>query len=504
MGGRWRDGGRTFAGGLSWPLLAAAAAFLLLLPHGEQLMRDGDVYFHVAIGRWIIEHGAVPAFDVFSYPLRDAPWTAHEWLAEVLFACAYRFAGWHGVVALAVAAFAGALGILNRFLLRHMEPIYALFFTAMAGSLLAFHLLARPHALVEPLLVGWGIALVNASDRGKAPRWWVALAMMLWANLHGSFVLGLMLVPAFAAEAWLAAAPGASQRRVLKAWSAFLALAVLAAMATPFGPAGLMFAVELDRMPFAMSMIAEWRSLNFQVLQPVEISLMIAAAAILARGLRLPSVRLVLVLLLLHLTLKHARHADLLALLAPVFVAGPFAAQWFAGREAARQLAAVDRVFASLARPAGTATTAAVFALLAAAAWVLAQAKPVRPSGGLTPEAAVQAAHAGGARGPVLNAYEFGGYLIYIGTPPFIDGRADLYGDRFLERYAHTVNLSKPDLLPQILDSYRIGWTLLVPGMPAIAVLDRLPGWRRLYADKVAVVHLRDPGAGLHGVTKNP
>ncbi|MGA9512656.1 MAG: hypothetical protein WBV51_03680 [Pseudolabrys sp.] len=47
-----------------------------------------------------------------------------------------------------------------------------------------------------------------------------------------------------------------------------------------------------------------------------------------------------------------------------------------------------------------------------------------------------------------------------------------------------------PDFL-RLLDGYRIQATLLAPSTPAVALLDRLPNWKRAYADDVAVVHLR-------------
>jgi hypothetical protein len=88
--------------------------------------------------------------------------------------------------------------------------------------------------------------------------------------------------------------------------------------------------------------------------------------------------------------------------------------------------------------------------------------------------------------GPVFNDYKFGGYLIYSGFRPFIDGRADMYGDAFLKR---SFTLSE---LPAILTQYGVAWTLLEPEDPRAVLLDRLPGWRRAYADEIAVVHLRD------------
>jgi hypothetical protein len=120
----------------------------------------------------------------------------------------------------------------------------------------------------------------------------------------------------------------------------------------------------------------------------------------------------------------------------------------------------------------------------------LALVRDVGPALRNTPEAAV--ANAGLAKaGPVLNDYSFGGYLIFAGIPTFIDGRGELYGGRFITRYNRDLSLADlPDFL-ELLDQYKFGATLLAPDTPAVALLDRLPDWQRVYSDDVAVVHKR-------------
>ena len=115
------------------------------------------------------------------------------------------------------------------------------------------------------------------------------------------------------------------------------------------------------------------------------------------------------------------------------------------------------------------------------------------PRGGqnLTPQAALDHVPQALVAAPVLNEYGFGGYLIFRGVRPFIDSRAELYGDRFIADYARIV---APDTraLTAAIETYKIGWTIFPPDSPVVAVLDLLPGWHRLYSDDVAVVHIRD------------
>jgi hypothetical protein len=100
--------------------------------------------------------------------------------------------------------------------------------------------------------------------------------------------------------------------------------------------------------------------------------------------------------------------------------------------------------------------------------------------------------------GTILNDYNFGGYLDFVGIPPFIDGRAELYGEAYMLRHDRALSLQNlPDFL-RLLDEYRIGATLLAPSTPAVALLDRLPDWQRAYADDVAVVHVRRTGPPAH------
>jgi hypothetical protein len=91
----------------------------------------------------------------------------------------------------------------------------------------------------------------------------------------------------------------------------------------------------------------------------------------------------------------------------------------------------------------------------------------------------------------ILNDYYFGGYLIFQGIPTFIDARAELYGPVFLTRYLRAISLDDVADFVKLLDEYNIDATLLFPSTRAVGLLDRLPGWERIYADDVAVVHVR-------------
>ncbi|MDE1948828.1 MAG: hypothetical protein KGI35_09455, partial [Burkholderiales bacterium] len=265
--------------GLSWPLVVAIAALfgsLCLLPIDRSL-GDPDIYWHIVAGNWTLAHHAVPSTDIFSYSMPGAHWTRQEWLAELAMALIFRAGGWVAMVMLGAASFALTLALLTRFLLARMEPIHALLFVSLSAFMMLNHLLVRPHLLTWPLLALWVGTLIDACEAERDPPWWLLIVMVLWANLHGGFTLGLVLGAGIGLDA-LVSAPRGTRSRVAARWLSFVAAALAVSMLTPSGWGGIWFTVRLLRMDYAKSVLDEWRSPDFHQLQALEIWLLLALA----------------------------------------------------------------------------------------------------------------------------------------------------------------------------------------------------------------------------------
>jgi hypothetical protein len=469
-----RSAAKPFPALAALPWLVGAGVYALLLTLGPRLLNDPDSYSHIAVGRWILAHRTVPSSELFSFSMHGAPWITFEWLSEVIYATAYALSGWAGVVALTAGVIALAVSLLTRFLLRELSPTPTLLTVVAAVMLLAPHMLARPHALVLPIMVIWAAALVRCMDRRGPPPYWALPLLVLWANLHGSVVLALGLIGPAVLEALLDE-KRSEWPRVLLRWLPFTALAVAACCLTPNGPGPLLMPLKTLGLGPALSWIGEWRPQDFGHFGAFEF-LLLAGIFALSRGVVLPVVRTLVVLGLMHFALAQVRNADLLAMLAPLYLAAPLARQF--GARAEGDAAGSARGVNLMA-----------FAVVIVATG-LALGRDVRPALNITPEAAV--ANAGLAEaGPVLNDYSFGGYLIFAGIPTFIDGRGELYGGPFITRFNRDVSLADLRDFLKLLDEYKFGATLLAPDTPAIAMLDRLPDWQRVYSDDVAVVHKR-------------
>ena len=163
----------------SWPLIVGLVFFVRAVAQPMALLNDPDTYLHIAAGRWMLAHAALPVHDPFSHTFAGAVWVPHEWLAEIILAAAYDIAGWSGLVLLTAAAFAVSLALLTRFLLRWAEPFSALIAVALGAALVQGHLLVRPHLLALPLLVVWSGALFTARDTGSGPPFRVLPVIVL-------------------------------------------------------------------------------------------------------------------------------------------------------------------------------------------------------------------------------------------------------------------------------------------------------------------------------------
>ncbi|MBV9994740.1 MAG: hypothetical protein JO127_05965 [Caulobacteraceae bacterium] len=468
------------AGAPAWFVLAWLVPVLLVavVSFAAPILNDGDTFWHLAAGRWMLDHGAVPKTDPFSFTFVGRPWVAHEWLSEVLMAGAFRAAGWSGVMLLTGLAVGLTATLMARSLLRWLSLLSAVTTLTVGLACVGPSLLARPHILALPVLAFWTLALLEARRRGEAPSLWLLPLMTLWANLHSSFIVGIGLSAAFALEAVLDYRRW--RLRTLLSWPAFAFAATITALVTPHGVEGLAFPFRVTAMK-SLPTIGEWLQPNFMRLEPSEVAFLAGLVALFWRGVRLTAVRAAIVLLLVHLTFQHVRQEVLLGVIAPLIVAEALGAA-LDGRSQPR---APARLAAPQAALAG-ALLAVVFVLRLAIA-------EVRTDGPTAPIAALAHVAPELARQPVLNSYDFGGYLIFAGVRPYIDGRADMYGDDFIAAYNRTVG-GDAVALDQAIARYGIRWAILTPGQPVIGALETNRGWRRIYADRYAVVDAAPAG----------
>ncbi len=487
---------RVFAYQLSrapaWLVIGAGACLLVVL-QGTAMMRDTDTFWQIKIGQWILDHRAMPYSDIYSLTKAGEPWTSSSWLSQVMFAEVYSVAGWTGVVILSSLAIAATFALLVHVLERGLPSLYASFVSVMAFSLCAGHFLARPHILAMPAMVAWVSGLISASDRRVKPSFWLLPLLALWANLHGGFVLGLALVAPIALDA-LWNAPSSERKPLAIHWTLFGFAALVVCCLTPYGWNSLLASRKILGLGELLSLILEWAPVSFASFSLFEGCILLAIGAALYFGVVLPPLRILLTLGLMHMALNHVRNIEIFALLAPIVLLAPLSKQF--GFSFARSSGDDGKW--------GWFRVSAVAMLAALVLGLLAASRHPRPENEDKYAAAMDVLRQHKAT-RVFNDYGFGGYMIWAGMSPFIDGRAEVYGETFTLDHFQATSLKNPDMLFRLLDTNRIDATILYPDTPAARLLDHIDGWTRVLTSDLAIVHVRTrpPGDGGFQVKAN-
>ncbi len=476
MGGttksRPEQGEGSFAASALGPLVIFALAIFTYLSFSPNLFNDGDTSWHLAAGRLILDTGSIPDADPFSFTLRGHLWVAHEWLAEAVMGAVFRLGSWAALGVLFGLVVSALFLVLGLELRRHLAARHMVLVLAAVFMLVAPFVLARPHVLAWPLLAVWTLVLLRARENGQPPPLAAALLMLFWANLHGSFLFGLVLIGVFGLEALM---QETDRRRTFLGWGAFAVASLLLSLATPHGVHGLVFPLQVSSME-ALPLIMEWRPTSLTEDLPFVLLLTATVAFLLYRRPPISLPRLILLAALVYLSLSHARHQPLLAIVATLILPGPLSRS-SSGPSLVGEFRHIPLMATFLAG-------AALLAALRIAVSV------ERKDSATNPIAAIQAVPGNLRLRPVLNSYGFGGPLILHGISPFIDGRADMYGDRFLFEH-HRIVAGDAAAFRRAAGRWGLSWTILSPGAPLVRMLDQEPGWRRVYADQFAVVHAK-------------
>jgi hypothetical protein len=450
---------------------------------------DPDIYWHIATGKWMLAEHAFPRRDVFSYTAFGQPWVNTEWLSQIIFFETYNLLGWRGLILLCGLVIALTFALLYVVLARELRATIALGGSAVSFLFASLHFLARPHLLTFPIIVIWTALLTRASQENRRPSLWLLPLMVLWANLHGGFTLGLVLLAGLGLEATTAAS-ATGRWRTSTTWSGFWFGALVASCMTPYGYESILQTFHALNLGDPLRRIREFMPMNPHTEMAQEIILLCLLAMALVFGVKIGIVRVLMIVGLLHLALQYVRGLAIFALVSPVLLAHPLQQQFAFLRPSADPFPLFGRrKFRPLATTMALITTLVLAGLLGIMYAIL---RPTdAPTDDLAPAAAVDYAINANVTGPVLNDYDFGGYLIFRAIPTFIDGRMWPFGKQFALKYDRAMALGAGDKLDRLANAYKVSWTLLRPQSAAALHFDHSPAWRRLYADDVAVVHVR-------------
>ena len=476
--------------------LFTAILFVALFVMTTREIADPDFWWHLRTGQFILETQTIPHGDPFSATNAGKTWVTHEWLAEVLLYAVYALGGFPALI----LAFAALITLTFAFVYARCagKPYVAAFAVLLAAIATAITWGVRPQMLSLLLTSVFLVALDHWEKTPSRAIWILPGWMLLWVNLHSGYALGIVIVAVYLfgalCRAGLTARALALNFRSPSAQLFFVLIAcLLAVLVNPNGATMFGYPFETLTSDAMQAYIQEWFSPDFHRLefQPFAWLLLGTLAALAFAGKRVSLTQTILLGGFGYAALRSARNIPIFAIIAAPILADALwhivetagGAKFFAAPKirAPRGLIALNWIVLALIVLAGSARVALV---------VTNQRAVERAK---FPAAAVDFLRAEHFAGNVYNAYGWGGYLIwrlYPQTRVFIDGRADVYGDAFIENvFLKTYRAGADWRAP--LDQFAVRVVLVEPGAPLAAQLAREPAWQKIYGDDQAVIYRR-------------
>ncbi|HXW90423.1 MAG TPA: hypothetical protein VEK33_07735 [Terriglobales bacterium] len=455
---------------------------------------DPDLWWHLRTGQLMLEQHKLFHADPYSFTKFGQPWVNHEWLSQILIFGVYKAAGWGGLISAFAALISFAFFLV--FLRSKGQPYVAGAMTVWGAIAAVPSFGVRPQMLTF-VLASLLLLVLERSDRQVRRLWWTPALMVLWVNLHAGYALGIALLLIFLLGDAVELAcdhqqdPKATAR--LKTLAAVTAASIALVPVGPYGTAMYRYPLETLHSRAMLAYIGEWQSPDFhQGKYLAALGLMLACLAVPALSPRRWRPReLLLLAFTLAAALRSVRHIPIFALAAVPLLSAIIQARFdqTKGSPFDHPLPLTGRKL--------IVNLLVVGGLLG---FVVARVSSVVSRQGVTeakefPAAAVHFLEVAQAPAPLLNHYNWGGYFIWRLYPRYqvyIDGRADVYGDLFLEEFASTYYLRGSSWRAG-LERWGVKTVVLPADAPLVTALSSLPQWKVVFSDRQATVLTRTP-----------
>ncbi|HTX92413.1 MAG TPA: hypothetical protein VMC09_14475 [Anaerolineales bacterium] len=476
--------------------------FVFLLFIGIFLMTlrpiaDPDFWWHLRTGELIVQTRAIPHIDPFSFTKTGTPWVAHEWLTELIIYGLYRLGGY----ALLILVF--SIVITGAFLLTYLRTPsparpYIAGFCLLLGALSTAPTWGVRPQMLSLLITSIFLYFLDVYIKQQKIKTliWLPLITVVWVNLHAGYLLGLAVVAIYIAG-WAIdilrtlivekRGPYKQELYPILNLCAALALCIPAALANPNGYRILLYPFETLTSPSMAQFIQEWFSPDFHqiIWQPLAVLILALIGAGMLGRKSLSPTKILLVVAFGYLALRSMRNVPLFAIVAaPVLAeqidslihlsAGtgelPRPIRWFAGALLVLVLMITGLRFIQVAR------------------------QQIKTEADAYPKQAVDWIAQNKPAGNLYDTYAWGGYLIWRLYPDyrvFIDGRADVYGDKFIYDYIN-IYRGQPGW-DASLAAAEVNLVLIEPDSGLANAIEQSSGWRIAYQDKLSIVFERIP-----------
>ncbi len=474
-----------------------ASIFWGIAASGPRILNfDGDLPRHILTGNLILQTHQVSTTDIFSFRTVGYPSIPHEWLSQVVLALAYDALRLSGVVLLTALIIMLTWVIVYYQAMRRSNSLFsALTVTALAVGISQIHILPRPHIFSYILTAIW-ITLLERIDENSSRAWWpLPLVMLLWVNVHGMFVIGIII--------WGIYLVGSFLEYPSKAWftsakaKTLIVGGVLSLIATLFSPSGFNIwkvITSLGSNAYITSKIPEYQSANFHLPEtwPFIFMLLLIIISFTRTPDRISWAHILLVTSFAGFALYASRLIPLFAIVVTPIAAKAFAA-WIRHEYHQSRLFSIEENLYKL-----NSSSHGLIWILAVVMAVTLQfysRKPIDPENRgnffdehFFPVSATRWHKQHPQQGHMFNEFDWGGYFLLNLWPDqqvFMDGHTHIYGEELTREYEQVISLKAG--WEEILAKYEITWVIVRTNAPLVNALSA-DGWHEAFRDNTAVV----------------
>jgi hypothetical protein len=477
---------------------AVIILFALLFALATLIPVDTDTWWHLRSGEYTLTHGMIYA-DPFSFTKASAEWVNHSWGSQIILYGIWKIAGNFGL-----AIYVSALATAGMYLVYRMSPgsVYLRMFTTVLGAATAAVFWSPRPQMLSFFLSALVLYLLYLHKRRKIDRLWlIPVVMGVWGNLHAGFSIGfIFLLGSIAGEVLGHLFNPKGETVVPWAGVRKLALVTLVSVAAlVINPYGLkMLAVPFQTVSIGalQAFIQEWNSPDFHQRQtwPFIVLLLGLMGALGASKKRLDWTDFVLSAGTAFMALLAGRNISVFAVVATPVLTEHLDAVL---TERGWQIRPVRRITLRMARLNALLVGVVLLGAAAKVLVVLDNKTVLQAQEDLLPVRAADYIRSAHPAGPMFNSYNWGGYLMFAlpDYPVYVDGRTDLYGDKFL-----TDDYLKPATgdpsWRDVFQHYGINLVVVEKDSGLARILRNEPGWKLDYEDKMAAIFTRGGQSG--------
>jgi tetratricopeptide (TPR) repeat protein len=488
--------------------LFGAIITLLALVYAIQNVSSTDLWMHLKAGEWIVQYRSIPHQDIFSYTFQGKGWIDFEWLFQAIIYFIYSFLHFKGLVVLQAVLVVLILFILykNGTLFDRGERWMTCLALVLVLNVMKPQIVLRPQIFFLLFLSIYIYVLNLYYLRNKNYLYLLPIFQVIWANIHGSFVVGIMLAGIYFAISTMQLL-WAHRNRINSVFTnkkflvpfAVIIVLIAASLVNPYGykiydiPLQTAFAAE------AKGFIEEWSPIPLKSLLTFSIDTLLWFKALFLLTL--------LTFIICKENLKNVGHVALFI----IFSLMAFIHQRFAGALGVAMgsiliFNVLNMLGNKVSRKALKHTWKWSYVILALffSFFIMGlqrEYKNIELSvrKGYYPEGVTQFIKEHGIQGNMFNSFDYGGFLIWHLYPQvkvFIDGRVPtVYSEDFF--WLHRQGLENKKAWKRLVDEYDVDIVLIDDKRDTgyrlfVKRLDDDPSWSLVACDDVAVLYLKN------------